>query len=69
MSEAQAAGEIVLDEGHISLAISDADMESLPADGVSEADVQSWLRKYARRASSAPFESESLAETDARAAA
>ena len=69
MSEAQAAGEIALDEGQISLAISDADMESLPANGASEADVQSWLRKYARRASSAPFGSEILAEADARAAA
>ena len=69
MSDAQAAGEVALDTGQISLAISDADMESLPADGASEDDVQRWLCKYARRASSAPFESELPAETDTRAAA
>ena len=70
MSEAQAAGEAPLSLDAISLTLSDADMEALPDEGASEAEVQHWLRRYAERASSASDEAASaVAVGDTRAAA
>ena len=70
MSVAQAAGEVQLSGEQISLAIADADMAELPAQGASEAEVQAWMRGYAQRASSAPAETaDDSAPIDDRAAA
>ena len=65
MSTAQAAGEAPLDLNQISLAVEDADMDALPAEGASEADVQRWLHEYAHRASHPPASDADLGQAAA----
>ncbi len=61
MSAAQAAGELALGVEQISLAVEDADMDALPSEDASEAEVRRWMMRYAERASTAPAAEDAVA--------